>query len=95
MSKIEKIVVHFFDGSKQESYMDELSAWVGEHIYEDYETKERRQILIDPDRNRLFFFADPFDFDKDDTHKPARYWLDEIEGWREEWFDEVIKRYVH
>ncbi len=71
-----------------------VEAWIDEHVYLDDKTGERRTIFLDQDRNRLFFFADPLDFDKDDTHKPARYWLDEIEGWKNEWFDFVVQQYT-
>jgi len=69
---------------------DHIDAWLDKVVYLDDDTKERRDILFDNDRNRLFFFAHPLDFDKDDTYKPARYWLDELEGWQED-FHKVIK----
>lgn len=86
-------MLHVFNGGQLE-HVDDAQAWIEENIYLDSETKLRRDIILDPDRNRLFFFAEQLDFDKDDTHKPARYWLDEIEGWKPEWFDIVNARYT-
>lgn len=74
--------------------MTPLEKWIEENIYLDSETGERRTIILDDLRNKLFFFAEPLDFDKDDTVKVARYWLEDIEGWQPEWFDEVVTRYT-
>jgi len=86
-------MLHVFNADQLE-HVDESQAWIEEHVYLDSDTKERRQIFFDNDRNRLFFFAEQLDFDKDDTRKPARYWLDEIEGWKQEWFDVIKARYT-
>jgi|TARA_R110000851_G_scaffold82401_1_gene180637 hypothetical protein len=70
-----------------------MENWIKQNVYLDSETGERRTIILDDKRNKLFFFAEPLDFDKDDQ-KVARYWLHKIEGWREEWFDEVVSVYT-
>jgi hypothetical protein len=74
--------------------LNDIEKWIEENVYLDSETGKRRTIILDEQRNRLFFFAEPLDFDKDDTVKVARYWLDQLEGWRDEWFDEVVTRYT-
>lgn len=85
-------MLHVFNGGQLES-VDELTIWINKNIFIDSETKERRDIILDPDRNMLFFFAEPLDFDKDD--KPvARYWLNEIEGYQDEWFEDIKSRYT-
>jgi hypothetical protein len=91
---IEKIVVHYADGETSTVYQDRITEWVETHVYLDSETKKRRTILLDPDRNRMFFMAEELDFDKDDVKK-TRYWLDECEGWNPEWFDDVRARYTN
>lgn len=72
---------------------DELEQWIEDTVYVD--NGVRRQIILDNDRDRLFFFSDPLDFDKDDTHKPARYWLDECEGWKPEWHDRIVREFCN
>ncbi len=91
MSLIEKIVVHYKDGRQEVTIPQEseISKWIEETVHLDSETKERRTILLDHDRGRTFFFSEPLDFDKDDTFKPARYWLDECEGYKNEWKGEI------
>ena len=94
--KIKKIVVHFENGTEAVTFPpapDEIEAWLDSVVYLDSDTKERRTILLDTDRNRLFFFAEPLDFDKDDT-PAARFWLDEREGWKSQWHNEIVKRYT-
>lgn len=96
MKAIEKIVVHFKDGKTETSYTDELAMWVDQTVYTDYETKQRRTIMLDPDRNRTFFFYDPLDFDKDDNPPTSmRCWLDECEGYKEEWHDRIVSEYCN
>lgn len=96
MKSIEKIVVHYSDGKTETAYTDELAMWVDNTIYLDDQTKRRRDIILDTDRNRLFFFYDPLDFDKDDNLPTSmRCWLDECEGWRPEWHDRIVSDYCH
>lgn len=95
MKKIEKVVVHYDDGSQDITVLpppDEIEAWLDSVVYLDSDTKERRTVLHDKDRDRFFFFADPLDFDKDDAPF-ARYWLDQFEGYKPEWHKELMQRY--
>lgn len=95
MKKIKKIVVHFDDNTEEVTFPappDEIEAWLDSVVYLDSDTKERRTVLLDQDRDRFFFFAEPLDFDKDDTPK-ARFWLDEIEGYNKDWHKELVQRY--
>ena len=93
-------MVHYSDGSEEvtkpqekETNQLEVEKWVEETVYLDSETKERRKIYLDSDRDRLFFFAEPLDFDKDDN-AVARYWLDECEGWKDSFKEEICRLYA-
>jgi len=75
-----------------------IEQWLNQVVYfdkrEDGESV-RRELILDTDRDRVFFFADPLDFDKDDTHKPARYWIDECEGYQSEWHDTICRHFLN
>ena len=85
-------MLHVFNG-KQLEHADELTKWIDDTVYLDDQTKKRRDILLDNDRERLFFFYDPLDFDKDDHPTSMRCWLDECEGWKPEWHDRVVSEF--
>lgn len=70
---------------------NEIEAWIETTVYED--AGVRRQLFLDNDRREVFFFADPLDFDKDDT-PVARYWLKDFEGYKSEWKDHIVRRYT-
>lgn len=53
----------------------------------------RRPLFLDNDRGRVFFFADPLDFDKDDV-KVARYWIDQLEGYKKEWHETIVNHFL-
>ena len=91
--KIEKVVVHYVGGETSVTYPDKLTLWIDKNIFIDSETKERRDIILDTDRNMLFFFSEELDFDKDDK-LVARYWLNEIEDYQDEWFEDIKSRYT-
>lgn len=69
----------------------EIEDWIEATVYQD--NGVRRELILDRDRDEVFFFADPLDFDKDD--KPvARYWLKDREGYQPEWKEYIIKHYT-
>jgi hypothetical protein len=69
-----------------------IDAWLDRTVYVD--DGKRRPLILDNDRDRVFFFADPLDFDKDDTHQPARYWIDEFEGYDKSWHEMIVKKFL-
>jgi hypothetical protein len=74
-----------------EDLHQEIAAWLNEVVY--FDNGVRRSLFLDQDRNRVFFFADPLDFDKDDS-PVARYWIDQLEGYKTPWHDIIIKNFV-
>jgi len=71
-----------------EKTYQEIEDWLNKVVY--FDEGVRRPIHFDDRRNRVFFFADPLDFDKDDQ-KVARYWIDECEGYNGNWNEDIIK----
>ena len=71
----------------------QTNAWLDEVVY--FDEGVRRDLILDVDRDRIFFFADPLDFDKDDTHIVARYWIDECEGYEEKFDEEIRRSFLH
>lgn len=74
-----------------------IEQWLNQVVYfdklEDGESV-RRDLFLDNDRDRVFFFADPLDFDKDDT-PVARYWIDECEGYDPEWHETICRHFLN
>lgn len=68
-----------------------LEAWIEATVYKD--DGVRRELILDQDKDEVFFFADPLDFDKDDN-PVARYWLKDFEGYKPEWKEAIIKLYT-
>lgn len=64
--------------------------WLNKTVYEDKCIK--REVHLDSEQNRVFFFADSLDFDKDDKIRP-RHYLDSFDGWKEEYLPH-IKWYI-
>lgn len=60
----------------------EATEWLKDTVYQDL--GRPREVFTDED-GRMFFHSHPLDFDKDDTHTPDKYYLDECEGWKEEY----------
>lgn len=77
----------------------EIEKWIEATVYVDIDPKtgekRRRDLILDNDRDKVFFFADPLDFDKDDTYTPARYWLNDFEGYKDEWHDMIVKHFLN
>lgn len=82
-----------------ENQYQEIEEWIESTVYVDVDPKtgekRRRDLILDNDLNRVFFFSDPLDFDRDDTHKPARYWIDECEGYKAEWHEMICDHFLN
>jgi hypothetical protein len=75
-----------------EDTYQEVETWLNKVIY--FDNGVRRPLHFDDRRDRVFFFADPLDFDKDDQ-KVARYWIDQLEGYKPEWNDVIIDHFLN
>lgn len=69
-----------------------IDEWLNKVIY--FDDGVRRDLILDTDRDRVFFFADPLDFDKDDQ-PVARYWIDECEDYDPTWHKMIVKHFVN
>lgn len=70
---------------------NEIESWIEATVYQD--AGVRRELFWDVDRQEVFFFADPLDFDKDDQ-PVARFWLKDFEGYQPKWKDYIARRYT-
>lgn len=66
----------------------EAIEWMNDTVYSD---KGRQREVFKHENGRLYFFADPFDFDKDDIVYKYHF-LDEFDGWKDEYYDILSKR---
>lgn len=68
----------------------QIEAWLEDTV--DQDAGIRRPLFLN-DEGRIFWHADEMDFDRDDT--PVKYYyLDEAEGYNEDWFEEILENFM-
>lgn len=59
----------------------------------DKDNGERRALFLDEDSSRIYWNAHELDFDRDDN-VVKKYYLDEVEGYDNDWYDEIIDQFL-